>query len=246
MTIKRALIYVSSAVIGALIAAGIFSLLPSAAPSVAVALGIAETYKVPTAQELIDKYGSQVKKSDSSIALGPDGSITVPVQGSGGGSTGGNSGVGSSGSSGQNGGASGGQDTNPNSGTAWDSSGNCFQSQAENPTMYAACRAGYVPPQIVWRGITACTPIDKSQGTWSITYRWEAVGGNWKGYWNGAGNAGTVTTTFQGNPGEAGSYPILQGNYASIMITDMRGTGVKIDEVFSSSSPGTQMNTVCH
>lgn len=235
MTIKRVLIYVASAVVGALLAAGIFSLLPSAAPSVAVALGIAETYKVPTAQELIDKYGSQVKKSDNSIALGPDGSITVPVQGGTSGSGSGGPGPGAGG-----GGTSGGSGTSAGGGGI--TSGN---TTATCPGA-AACTTGYVAPNIRWDGVIACSPIDKSQGTWAFTVKWSAVGGNWKGVWNGVNQDGTVSGTFQTSPGEAGGQPIGMGQYVSIMITDMLGQGTKIDEVFSSSSPGVPMNSVCH
>lgn len=232
---KTLILATVSGVLGLALAATIFVVFPKTTKIVA----LEKTINSSTSTTQSAASGIKMPSADE-IAVTQQ-SITPPASGSTGSSTGGGSNSGSTG---------GGSSSNSGSTHGGGSGSNGTDITGGNTSVTcpgaAACTAGYVAPSIQWGGIIACSPIDKSQGTWSVTYKWNAVGGNWNGYWNGGGNNGTVTTTLQVNPGEAGSYPILMGNYASIMITDMLGQGAKIDEVFSSSSPGTQMNTVCH
>lgn len=155
---------------------------------------------------------------------------------------GGSSGGGSGGSGSGGGGYSPNDYFPDDTGGSGDSGQNyCPQSRAENPALYDSCRAGYVPPTIQFGGVTSCYPIDKNAGTWSVSWTWVAVGGNWNGVWNGGP---AQTSTLVTAPGEADPGLILAGRSASITILDMNGWGYKIDEVHGTFG-GVQMNTVC-
>lgn len=220
---------------------------------------------VPTVQTVASSAApgaapaTSTSKPSNSIALPSSSEIKLPASandspttanGTSGNTSGSNGSSGSKTSTGGTSNTGGGSTGNGGSDISGGSSSNgnvCPETRGENPALWDSCRAGYVAPTVQWGGVLSCTPIDKSAGTWSVTYKWNAVGGNWRGYWEGTGASDGVNTVIVTvNPGEASEEPILLGRYANIVVQDMNGWGWIIDRVYSNSSPYIPMNTVCH
>lgn len=116
----------------------------------------------------------------------------------------------------------------------------CPYSQGENPAMWSACRAGYVAPTISFAGIVSCSAIDRAAGTWAVTIKWRASGGNYRGSFTGLTNnaAGTSSLTIHGVPVDAlsGSGVVAPGTTARMSMSSMNGlSGPQIDVVTGSA-----------
>jgi len=123
----------------------------------------------------------------------------------------------------------------------------CPDSQGEDPTMWAACRAGYVAPSITFGGIVSCSAIDRAAGTWAVTVRWNVSGGNYRGQIDGMPN-GTRSFTATGVPVEALSGAGVEppGETVEMSMSSMNGLpGPWIDRVTSSPAGFVPMSSGC-
>ena len=123
----------------------------------------------------------------------------------------------------------------------------CPDSQGEDPTMWAACRAGYSPPSITFGGIVSCSAIDRAAGTWAVTIRWNVSGGNYRGEIDTMPN-GTNSFTITGVPvgalDEVGVEP--PGWTVEMSMYSMNGLGGPlIDRVTSSPAGFVPMSSGC-
>lgn len=247
---KTILLASISALLGLAMAGTLFMFIPNGTTSAIESKGINSTKNtnqingvdMPNADEIQITDSDRMKENNQTIDTGNENDNNSNSSGSNS-SNGGNSANGSSGGSsgGSNSGGSNNSGYVPAPEPAPIQQNYCPGSRGENPTLWDSCRAGYVAPTIQFGGVTSCYPIDKNAGIWSITWTWQAVGGNWNGVWNGGQ---TFTSNYYTSPGEAHSGPILIGESISMTIYDMNGWGYKIDEVYGSFG-GVQMNTVC-
>ncbi len=126
----------------------------------------------------------------------------------------------------------------------------CPTTQAQDPTTWAACRAGYVAPRIVWGGLVSCTTVNAAAGIWDVKWKWVAVGGNYRGGFVGLADnaAGIDETQIQGiSQADLGySFP-LNASPALMFMSSMNGLpGPWIDKVTGPSGPSVVLSTVCH
>lgn len=187
--------------------------------------------------------------SDSSPSTGSSGGSKKSASG-GSSSTGSTSGGSSSGGSASNGSTSGGGSSAapaPAPPAPAPAPTSCPGSRGENPALWDACRAGYVAPTISFGGLVSCTAVDRAAGTWAVTYRLTASGGNYRGSWSGMTNNGngTDTVNIYGLPAGALGSPVPMSASGGMMMSAMNGLQGWIDEVDYSDVVMVTLSSVC-
>jgi hypothetical protein len=138
------------------------------------------------------------------------------------------------------GGSTGGGSTTPKS---------CPDTRSENPTLWDACRAGYIAPTIKFEGLVACKAVDRANGVWAVTEKFSIVGGVYrKATWSGLSNntAGTTVWTIHSVPVSDLNQPtIITGTEADLQIWSMNGVFGIIDTIHFSADPTVTLSSVC-
>jgi hypothetical protein len=106
--------------------------------------------------------------------------------------------------------------------------------RSENPTLWDACRAGYIAPTIEFVGLVSCEAVDRDKGNWRVVRKYKMVGGNYRSAdWAGmSDNArGTAALLIRGVPVSALTARIWIAHNASIYVHSMNGLPGDIDTV---------------
>lgn len=110
----------------------------------------------------------------------------------------------------------------------------CPMTRSENPTLWDACRAGYIAPTIQSAGLISCEAVDRDKGIWKVVRKYVMVGGNYRSAeWAGLGNnkAGTSVLTIRGVPASALDLRMPIPFNATIYVGSMNGLPGYIDTV---------------
>lgn len=106
--------------------------------------------------------------------------------------------------------------------------------RSDNPTLWDACRAGYIAPTIQSAGLISCEAVDREKGIWKVVRKYVMVGGNYRSAeWAGLGNnkAGTSVLTIRGVPASALDLRMPIPFNATIYVGSMNGLPGYIDTV---------------
>lgn len=98
----------------------------------------------------------------------------------------------------------------------------CPDTREENPTVWDACRAGFVEPTIVAEKLVKCVAADDTGKNWYISIKYGLQGGNYRSYfWDG--NNATHTYLIKGLRKEElpNAGPVTVGGYVLVQYGSM-------------------------
>jgi hypothetical protein len=124
----------------------------------------------------------------------------------------------------------------------------CPMTHSENPTLWDACRAGYIAPTIEFVGLVSCEAVDRDKGNWRVVRKYKMVGGNYRSAdWAGLSDnsRGTATLLIRGMPASALTNAIPISLDASIYVHSMNGLPGDIDTVERSWDEDIVLAGVC-
>jgi hypothetical protein len=124
----------------------------------------------------------------------------------------------------------------------------CPDARAENPTLWDACRAGYIAPTIESAGLISCEAVDRDKGIWRVVRKYVMAGGNYRSAdWAGLSNnaAGTSVLTIKGVPASALHLRMSIPFNASIYVHSMNGLTGDIDTVERQWDEDIALSGVC-
>lgn len=238
--VARPLIVVLSGLLGIGVAAGTVAFMASTASSASgstVVLADPSTPTTPTASPSPTK--TTVRRAASAS---PDPSADPTRTSTSSGST--RSSGGSTGSTSTGGGSSSsGATTQP---APAPSEQYCPDTRAQNPSLWDACRAGYVRPSIQYVGVTSCKIVNRAAGEYLIRIAWKLVGGNYAGhYWDATTDqdGGYTVHTHGSQP----DWSVTMGTSVGVYFESMNGMpGPWIDKIYSGSNdPTTTVAQAC-
>lgn len=120
--------------------------------------------------------------------------------------------------------------------------GLCFESDTD---IWAECTAGYQRPEIVYLGVVNCTSVDRTTGTWRVTFQFGLSGGNHNGaIWTlDDENSGRGTWLLTGVNDIPSELPFSM--YVTAYLKPMNGFAGSIDIIQGYLEPNVDLRGYC-